>query len=218
MELGWNFKEVKMNYSDIGTTVQDYITKYKNQLAGITQNQPMTPPNVLGTDFNHLRGIFSNLMGGDPNNNAYRDAFSRQLGTQSRTAIRNINEQLSSSGFRGAGANLINGIFETQANSLEDFNNNLLQRDMAVKQNAINGLLGLTQFEGSQNMGLYNSQIQQNQFAQSLAERRREFDMELALQREAQNPSFFDVLGGVLGSVAGGFGGGLGGKVASKLF
>jgi hypothetical protein len=146
------------------------------------------------------------------------DYFNKVLGRQTGSAIKNINEQLASSGFRGAGANLINDVFETQANATQGFGVDLLKNDMAVKQNAINQLLGLNQFEGSQNFGMYQSQVQQEQFRQSLEERRRQFDLMQALQRDELNPSFWDVFGGILGTGVGAFTGGLGGGLASSLF
>lgn len=177
----------------------------------------------LGSNFNYLQ---NNLKQGiEGNNPIFPQLFgnaSRRIGASTDKAIRNIKEQGAQSGFRGASGNLINNAFGNEQNALTQVLDDLATQQLRYQQNAIAQLLGLNQFEGGQMFNTFQSDRQNLQFQQNFAEQRRQFDEQMALQREAQNPSFFDVLGGVLGSVAGGFGGGLGGKlggkVASKLF
>jgi hypothetical protein len=191
---------------------------YGNQfnLPTVGNWKPQERPNILGSDFNYLKEMLKSQTAGDPNKDIFRKIFDKQLGKSSSRAITNINEQLASSGFRGAGANLINDVFETQANATQQFEGDLLNNDLKIKQNAIAQLLGLNQFEGGQNMGLFQSDRQNDQFGQSLAEQKRQFDINMAFQREQSNTDFWDVLGGILGAGAGALGGGFLGTLGSR--
>lgn len=176
--------------------------------------QPIRP------DTGALQGLLQNQLAGDPNKGRYRQAFNKQLGRSSSRAIKDINEQLSGSGFRGAGANLINDVFETEAMATENFESNLLDKDIMIKQNAVAQLLGIegmklgaSQADRAAQMSMFG-QLTGNQFQNrglDLQER------QLALQEDAGS-DFWDVLGGVLGTGAGFFTGGLGSNLASSLF
>ena len=162
-----------------------------------------TEPNFLGSDFEMLRGLLSNQSKqGDQNKGAYRNLFNKQIGKQSKGAIKNINEQLASSGFRGAGANLIGDVFETQANATQGFENNLLQNDTQIKSSALAQLLGLNQFEGNQQFGKFQSDRQNTQFGQSMDEQRRQFNEQLQYQKDSEPAWWESLLGSLLGGGA----------------
>jgi len=177
----------------------DYANPFNLDYQG-TWKPGATEPNFLGSNFGVLQELLKNNMQGDPNKGAYRNLFNKQIGKQSKSAIKNINEQLSSSGFRGSGANLIGDIFETQANATEGFENDLLTNDMNLKNNAIQQLLGLNQFEGGQQFNKFQSDRQQGQFDQSQAQQLRMFQEQLQYAKDSDPGWFEELLGGLLGA------------------
>lgn len=185
----------------INEQMYDYANPYKLPYQG-TWKPPATKPNFLGSDFNNLKSLLNTQMGGDPNKNAYRTTFNKQIGKQSSRAIKDINEQLASSGFRGSGANLVNDVFETQANATEGFENDLLKNDTQIKQAAIAQLLGLNEFEGTQNFRGYESDVQQDQWTKSFEEQRRQFNANLQYLKDNQPAGWEGLLGSLIGGGA----------------
>lgn len=193
----------------------DPMNPYGLPLQG-TWKPPTQEPNFLGSDFNSLKGKLNTQMQGDPHKANFRALFNKQLGIQSNRAVKNINEQMASSGFRGAGANLIGDIFESGAVATQGFENDLLKNDTQIEQNAINQLLGLNQFEGNQQFGKFQSDRQNSQFNQSQAQQWKMFQQQMQFQREQADTDFWDVLGGILGGATGALGGGFLGGLGSK--
>lgn len=173
---------------------------YNLPVMGTWKPEDNKNPNILGSDFDYLKGLVGNQLAGDPNKGLYRQLFNKQLGTQQNRAVKNINEQLSSSGFRGAGANLIGDVFEQGANATQGFEGDLMKNDFAIKQNAIGQLLGLNQFEGNQNFGMFQSDRQQGQFDTAQANQMSMFNQQLQFQKDNQ-PSWWE---SILGSLIGG--------------
>jgi hypothetical protein len=189
-------------WQNIDSKIKDFISGLKmpqQQQSGQASNSN----NFLGSNFDYLSQILKGQsLSGDPNKDKYRETFDKQLGVQTGSAVKNINEQLASSGFRGSGANLIGDVFETQANATQGFENNLLQNDTQIKSSALAQLLGLNQFEGNQKFGKFQSDRQNTQFGQSLDEQRRQFNEQLQYQKDSEPAWWEDMLGTLLSSGA----------------
>lgn len=185
--------------------------------AGASGAQKTDPSQFLGSNFNNLQEVLNKLLkGGDPNKDQYRQLFEKQLGKQTSGAVRNIKEQMSASGFKGAGANLLGDIYETGANATQGFENDLLQRDTQIGQNALAQLLGLNQYEGNQKLNAFQSDRANQQFNLSQLMNQLMQQQQFEFQKDQSGTGFFDILGGVLGAGAGALGGGFLGGLGSK--
>lgn len=185
--------------------------------AGASGAQKTDPNQFLGGNFNNLQEMLTKLFkSGDPNKDQYRQLFEKQLGKQTSGTVRNIKEQMSASGFKGAGANLLGDVYETGANATQGFENDLLQRDTQIEQNALAQLLGLNQFEGNQKLNAFQSDRSNQQFNQSLLMNQLMQQQQFEFQKDQSGTGFWDVLGGVLGAGAGALGGGYLGALGSK--
>ena len=162
--------------------------------------KPENTPNFLGSDFNYLKQLLTNQRAGDPKKDIYRKTFQKQLGRSTGRAVKNINEQLAASGFKGAGANLIGDVYESEANATENFENNLLENDTNLAQSALAQLLQMNQFEGNQNFSKYQSDVQQDQFQKSQDQQMKMFLEQMRFQRESQPSWWEELLGGLLGA------------------
>ena len=179
-----------------------YLHNLQGQMfQNATNPQQTDSSQFLGGNFDYLQSLLKRQQQtGDPNKGAYAQLFNKQLGTQQNRAVKNINEQLSSSGFRGAGANLIGDVFEQGANATEGFNNDLLRNDFQVKQSAIAQLLGLNQLESSMKFNTFQSDRSNQQFNQSSALADLRGQQQFEFQKDSQ-PSWWE---SILGSLIGG--------------
>lgn len=183
--------------------------------------------NYFGSDFGFLRNEFRNLYEqGDPLIDQMVKQATKRLGMQSREAREDIEEAGARSGFRGTQANLYNQLFEQEATAIGDIQLQGAQQQNAVKQQALAQLMGLTQFEGQQNLQIDVQQEAIRQYEKTFQENIRQFGLdyalrqrELDLKEEEMNSGggFLDVLGSVIGGVAGIATGGLATGVGSFL-
>ena len=147
---------------------------------------------------------------------------------QARNAV---SESFASSGFKGGGANLYNQLFTSEADQIAGLTANVGQVASQQKNQALASLLGLTEFQGGQQLNATQLAEQQRQYEQTFAQNVKQFGLEYALkQRELDmkqkeidsQGSFGNVLGSILGvgvgAITGGVGTALGGKIGDKLF
>ena len=98
-----------------------------------------------------------------------------------------------------------------------------------AKSQALGQLLGLTQFQGSQDLAKANREEQIRQYEKTFQENVRQFGLnyalkqrELDLAEENQGGGFWDTLGGIAGGIVGiatgGISSGLGSFLGEELF
>jgi len=178
----------------------------------------LTNEQLYGQNFDFLQGNLKDTIGGklDPALMQLLSAGKRNISQLGDTSRRNIRQDLAGSGFRGAGANLMNDVFKTQSGAMGDLTANVGQMGMQNRQNAIAQLLGLNQFQAGQNVG--QQQYQTGAF-QNLLQMLQSGAIADRQQDQAEAPaSWEDIVGGVLGMGVGAFAGGLGGAWGSSLF
>ena len=187
--------------------------KYTNSL----KPKATDPSQFLGSNFDYLQNNLKQSAEG--NNPIFAQLFgnaSRRIGASTDRNVQDIKEQGAQTGFRGAGGNLINDAYRGEQQALTGVSDNLAGQQLGFQQNAISQLLGLNQFEGGQGFGAFQSDRQNSQFGQSLAEQRRQFDEQMQYQKDNSGSSFWDVTGGVVGAATGALGGGFLGALGSK--
>lgn len=115
--------------------------------------QDLSPDQLYGENFDFLSGKAKDIVGGglDPVLADLMGIYKRDISEYGDTTRRNIDTRLASSGFRGAGANLINDTFKTQSNALTTAENSVGQLGLQNKQFYSNLLNNLNQFQGGQN-------------------------------------------------------------------
>lgn len=195
----------------------DYSQEYKNYFNNQAMTDPTTAQSFLGSNFDFLQNTLKNNVEGK--NSIFAQLFgnaSRKIGASTDRAVQDIKEMGAQSGFRGAGGNLLNDAYRNEGEALSQVSDSLSMQELQFKQNAINQLLGLNQFEGGQKFGVYQSDRQQGQFDQSQRQAWNMFQEQLAAQNKGSD--FWDVLGGILGSAGGALGGGWLGALGSNLF
>ena len=145
----------------------------------------------------------------------------REIGSQTRSAKEAIQESGAQSGFAGANANLYNSLFEKSANATSGLETSIANVGEQYKMQALGQLLGLTQFQGTQELNKDRFSEDTRQFNASLAENKRQFNENLAFQKSQTGGGFWDtvgtILGGATGIATGGFASGFGNWLAGKL-
>jgi len=153
----------------------------------------------------------------------------KQIGKQAGNARQAVQEAQGASGFKGTGANLYNDILETEVAGTEQLTTQVGGLAEQSKSQALGQLLGLTQFQGQQDLGKANRSEQIRQYEKTFQENVRQFGLnyalkqrELDLAEEAQSSDFGDILGsivgGAVGFATGGVGAGLGSFLGKELF
>lgn len=186
--------------------------------------------NYLGSDFQFLRGEYKNILkGSDPLTALFREQGKKDVGMAERRAINQMEAQEGASGFLGTNANAYNTLFESTTQALGDVNLKATQMEEMKKAQAREALLGMSQFEGSQMLGVDKAKEDIRQFDITTEEGRRQFyaqmqmkKRELDLAEEAQNGSFWDIAGSIVGAgvgfATGGIGAGFGSWLGNELF
>lgn len=170
-----------------------------------------TGGNYLGSDFGFLRQQYRNLFEeGDPFIQDMIETGTKRIGMQSREAKSDIEEGLSQSGFRGAGANLYTALFEEEGQQIQELTTKGAGLQSQVRQGALGALSGLSQFEGQQEFNVAGMQEKIRQYEKTFAENVRQFGMDYALrQRELDLKEEEMSGGGFLGGLGSLLGGGI---------
>jgi hypothetical protein len=130
--------------------------------------------------------------------------------TRTREQLRELG---ASSGFRGTGANIQTDLFAEEAGQISKLETGIGQASEASNERALQQLLGLTSFQGGQQLGTARLGESARQFGITTAEQARQFEKmfglkerELAIAEEQASGDFF---GDLLKETAGFFTGGL---------
>lgn len=192
----------KYSPSNIQNTLGQYASQQnttKNVMQGYLSG-------VKGSNFDFLQELLKDRISGqNPLFDKLAGNAKRRIGDVTNENIREIKEQSAQSGFRGIGANQINKAYKSGQSAMAGVEDSLINAQLSQSQNAINSLLGLNQFEGAANMGLFNSSLNQANF-----------NRQMDFQEEQAGTDFMDVLGSILGMGAGALGGGYLGTLGSK--
>jgi hypothetical protein len=187
--------------------------------------QAQQQPNFFGQHSNFIGGQLRNQIasgGMSPFLEQLQSQGLRNIGRQARGARESIEDAGAASGFRGAQANLFNDLFEQESGAVSNLLTGIGREGEAQKRQALQQLLGLTQFQGGQQLGGARLAEGTRQFDITTEEGRRQFNLQLAeAQRqfdESNEFGFGDILGGILGTGIGAFTGGIGGNFADDLF
>lgn len=157
----------------------------------------------LGSNFDYLQdNLKQNAEGNNPIFAQLFGNASRRIGASTDRAVQDIKEQGAQSGFRGAGGNLINDAYRNEGDALSQVSDSLSTQQLQFQQNAISQLLGLNQFEGSQQFGAFQSDRQNTQFNQSQEQQWKMFQEQLQFQKDSQPGWWEELLGGLLGGAA----------------
>ena len=130
----------------------------------------------------------------------------KDIGRRGRSAREQITESGAQSGFRGAGANLFNELFESEASQISSLETGIGQQASQQETQALQQLLGLTQFQGGQQLGGAQLTEGTRRFDLSFEENKRQFGLNYALeqerlklQRESQEFNIGEFLGNLVG-------------------
>jgi hypothetical protein len=155
----------------------------------------------LGSQFGFLTDYIKGILeGGLPDREKYLQSAKASIGKSTSNAVKGLNENLASRGmFRsGVGTNALASIYGNEASALGDVENQLNQMELSYKQNAINNLLGLNQFEGNQYGKFLGMDRGYDQWKQGLVENQRQFNA----QMDAQPDPWMQLLGSAVGGAS----------------
>lgn len=200
--------------------LQDWLQNILNQQAQASGGKKVStgdisqfsdPSKYLGSNFNWLTQQFkSDAQSGSKFVEQMIKEGKRGIGMQSRRAMEDIATAGAQSGFRGANANLINNLFETETKQIGQLEVQGAQMNEAVRAQSLASLMGLNQFEGQTKMQTDTQRESVRQYEQTFQENVRQFGLQYALekrkvdlQEEAQSGSFWDFAGNALGLAGG---------------
>ena len=130
----------------------------------IAQDQANAPVgNFTGENFGYLQDYLKNILGnGLPNRAQYEQQGLGAIGKGTNQAVQRTKENLASSGLlrSGVGQSAIADIYGGQSNAIQGLESGLNQQEQAYKGNALSQLLGLNQFQGSQNLTVNRGRIE----------------------------------------------------------
>lgn len=171
------------------SNIKNTLTQHANQTKGVTDAMSGYLGGAKGSNFDYLQNMLKeNINTTNPIFDQILGNYKRRVGSITDENVRKISEQAAQSGFRGTSANQINQAYKNQGEAVGSMTDNLAMKQLDWKEGMIRNLLGLNQFEGSTNAGLFNAALGQQNF-------NREMDF-----REDNTPDpFGQLLGNILG-------------------
>jgi hypothetical protein len=152
----------------------------------------------LGANFNWLTDTLKGNYSKGLDMGKYRNNAAGLIGKATNRQVKNTQENLNASGLSraGVGYSVVNDIYGKESEALAGVENNLINQDIAFKQNSIAQLLGLNQFEGQQNLGEQGQNRNYEMSLRSFFENQRQFNAEMDAQPEWWESLLGNVVGG----------------------
>lgn len=157
--------------------------------------------NYLGQNYDYLTKYLKDILGsGLPNKANILQEGRGVIDTSVNNAVTQANEGLASRGlFRsGVGAAVEGNIRGQGSAAYGSLQNDINELEQQRKSNAIQNLLGLNQFEGSQNLNEKQMNLGYSEFQQRLAEAMRQFQQKM----DNQPSDFARILASILSAGA----------------
>lgn len=225
--------------NNLSPDMKTNVNKNKNAWKNFN-TMPTGTVGATGNTDNNFYGGYADYIGKELKNTIDAGGMSKfletmllsgkkQIGRQAGSARDAVAEAQSASGIKGSGANLYNDILETEVAGTEQLTAQVGGLAESAKSQALGQLLGLTQFQGSQDLSKANREEQIRQYEKTFQENVRQFGLnyalkqrELDLAEDAQGGGFWDTLGsiagGITGIATGGIASGFGTFLGNELF
>ena len=188
----------------------------------------MANQDFLGEHSEFLGGNLRSLIESGGMSEALKQMLStgeKRIGRGRRRATEDVAIAGAQSGFKGTGVNTIADIFESEAIASGELTAGIGQQADVNVQQALAQLMGLTQFQGQQELGGARLSESERQFSISSRDQREQFmkmfglkERELELAEEASGFGLGDIFGSLAGIATGGVASGFGDFLGKELF
>ena len=209
----------KLGYGNASGSIEDNLGQQYNKIFGKEEYngsnpnwyqqlfqtgsdiQNQTTGNYKGPEYDFLTNQLKDILsGGLPNRAQLEQQGKTAIGQSTNQAVQRTKENLAGSGLyrSGVGQSAISGIYGNEANAVGALESNLNQAEVDRKNQAINQLLGLSEFAGSSGLQERGQNLNYAQFLQGLSEGGRQQD----LAYSNQSSPFTQLLGSLIGGAA----------------